>query len=157
VRYAARELAGGGPGTSASLARLAELLFAEAVRQYLKTLPQARTGWLAGLSDRHVGRALALIHRHPGHPWTLDALARDVGLSRSALTERFSRYIGVSPIRYLQRRRLELAAARLTSCRQPIAQIAYETGYESEAAFSRAFKRELGRSPAAFRRPTGEK
>lgn len=156
VRYAARELAGGGPGTSASLARLAELLFAEAVRQYIKALPQARAGWLAGLCDPHVGRALALMHRSPGHPWTLEELAREVGLSRSALAERFGRFVGASPIRYLQRRRIELAAARLTSCRQPIAQIAYETGYVSEAAFSRAFKRELGRSPAAFRRPDGE-
>ncbi|HYN39159.1 MAG TPA: AraC family transcriptional regulator [Rhodospirillales bacterium] len=155
VRYAARELAGGGPGASVNLARLAELLFAEAVRQYLKALPRARTGWLAGLCDPHVGRALALMHRRPGHPWTLDELAREVGLSRSALAERFGRFVGASPIRYLQRWRIELAAARLTDGRQPIAQIAYETGYESEAAFSRAFKRELGRSPGAFRRPAG--
>lgn len=154
VRYAARELAGGGPGTGSSLARLAELLFAEAVRRYLAAAPAAGSGWLDGLRDPHVGRALALLHRQPAHPWTLDALAREVGLSRSALTERFGRYVGQSPIRYLHRHRLEQAAARLSRGHQPIAQIAYETGYESEAAFSRAFKRELGRSPAAFRRPT---
>jgi AraC-like DNA-binding protein len=156
IRYAARELAAGGPGTSTNLARLSELLFTEAIRAYVKALPPGQRGWLAGLRDPSIGRALALIHGRLAHPWTLDELARDVGLSRSTLTERFTRYIGVSLMRYLSRRRLLFAAERLREGQQSVAEIGYEVGYESEAAFNRAFKREFGIAPGAFRKETME-
>lgn len=155
IRYAARALAAGGPGASSSLARLAELLFAEAVREYVRMLPEGQTGWLAGLRDPFVGRALALIHDRPTHPWTLHELAREVGLSRSALADRFTRRIGVPPMRYLSRRRLLMAADRLGRGPQSVAQIAHEAGYEAEAAFNRAFKREFGVPPGAFRKARG--
>ena len=151
MRYAARELATGVPGAACSQARLSELLFAEAVRTYVGSLPPGSKGWLGGLRDPYVGRALALIHSRAAHPWTLDELAREVGLSRSALGERFSRHIGMSPMRYRSRRRLQYAADRLRHSKAPVSQIAYEVGYESDAAFSRSFKREFGASPVAFR------
>jgi AraC-like DNA-binding protein len=151
MRYAARELASGAPGAASSQARLSELLFAEAVRKYVGSLPPRSKGWLAGLRDPYVGRALAMIHRRAAHPWRLDELVREVGLSRSALGERFARHIGMSPMRYLSRRRLQYAADRLRHSKAPVSQIAYEIGYESDAAFSRSFKREFGASPAAFR------
>lgn len=152
MRYAARELAAGGPGSSANLSRLAELLFTEAIREYVKALPPHQHGWLAGLRDPFVGQALALIHGRSVHAWTLDELAREVGLSRSTLTERFTRHIGMAPMRYLNRRKLLLAAERLRDRQQSVAQIGYGVGYESEAAFSRAFKREFGTAPGAFRK-----
>ena len=152
MQYAARELAAGGPGTSANLARLAELLFTEAIRAYVKALPLGQKGWLAGLCDPCVGRVLALIHGQLAHPWTLDELARQVGRSRSTLTERFTRHLGMPPMRYLSRRRLLLAAERLRDGQQSVAEIGYEVGYESEAAFNRAFKREFGMTPGAFRK-----
>jgi AraC-like DNA-binding protein len=151
MRYAARELAAGGPGAASSQARLSEVLFAEAMRKYVESLPPRCKGWLAGLRNPYVGRALAMIHSRATHPWTLDELAREVGLSRSALGERFARHIGMSPMRYHSRRRLQYAADRLRHSKAPVSQIAYEIGYESDAAFSRSFKREFGASPAAFR------
>jgi AraC-like DNA-binding protein len=156
MRYAARELTAGGPGASANLARLAELLFTEAIREYLKVLPPVQSGWLAGLRDPFVGQALGLIHGGTAHTWTLDELARQVGLSRSTLTERFTRYVGMAPMRYLNRRKLLLAAERLRESLPSVAQIGYEVGYESEAAFSRAFKREFGTAPGAFRKEAHE-
>jgi AraC-like DNA-binding protein len=156
MRYAARELAAGDPGTSANLARLAELLFTEAVREYVKALPPGQKGWLAGLHDPVVGRTLALIHGQLAHPWTLDELAREVGQSRSTLTEHFTRHIGMPPIRYLGHRRLLLAAERLREGQQSVAEIGYTVGYVSEAAFNRAFKREFGMAPGAFRKETLE-
>ena len=156
MRYAARELSAGGPGASANLARLAELLFAEAIREYVKALPPGQRGWLAGLRDPFVGRTLALLHGQLTHPWTLDALAHEVGLSRSTLTERFARHIGAPPMRYLSRRRLLLAAERLRHGQRSVAEIGYEVGYESEAAFNRAFKREFGIAPGAFRKESSE-
>jgi AraC-like DNA-binding protein len=152
IRYAARELAAGDHASRASLARMAELLFAEAVREYVKALPADATGWLAGLRDPWVGRALALLHARLAERWTLATLAREAGLSRSALGERFARQIGVSPMRYLARRRLLAAADRLREGRLGVAEVAAQAGYDSEAAFSRAFKRAFGAAPAAFRK-----
>jgi AraC-like DNA-binding protein len=151
MRYAACELARGGPGASLSLARLSELLLAEAIRTYARRLPQGEGDWLAGLCDPYVGRALSFIHRKLAYPWRLEELAREVGLSRSALGDRFIEHVGVSPMRYLSRRRLQEAADQLRNSRRPVAQIAYDIGYESEAAFSRSFKREFGIAPVAFR------
>lgn len=149
-------LAAGGPGTSANLARLAELLFREAIRAYVKALPPGQRGGLAGLRDAVVGRALALIHGQLVHPWTLDELVREVGRARSTWTGRFTRHIGAPPIRYLSRRRLLRAAERLREGQQSVAAIGYGVGYESEAAFSRACKRAFGMAPGAFRKETLE-
>ena len=150
--FAADEIASGRPGSATILAKLSELLFVEAIRRYLDTLPAERTGWLAGLNDPFIARALAILHDRVHEPWTVDALAREVGLSRSVLADRFTRLIGVSPMHYLARWRLQVAAQRLTSSHEAMAQIAFEVGYESEAAFSRAFKRLFGASPAKWRR-----
>jgi AraC-like DNA-binding protein len=136
-------------------AKLAELLFAEGLRRYIMSLPDGTVGWLAGLRDRFVGRALALMHERPGHAWTVDELAERVGISRSALAQRFTDLIGQPPMQYLTRWRMTIAAQRLRGEPVSIARLAADTGYDSEAAFNRAFKRELGETPAAWRRAGG--
>lgn len=140
------------PGSACVLSKLSELMFVEAVRRYVETLPRRQTGWLAGLRDPHVGQALGLIHQSPARPWTVQGLGRAVGLSRSALAERFTELIGQPPMQYLMQWRLTLAAHRLQMSQRPAAAVAEEVGYDSEAAFSRAFKREFGLPPAAWRR-----
>jgi AraC-like DNA-binding protein len=140
------------PGSEVILARLAEVLFAEALQRYLSQLPPGRTGWLAGAGDPTVGRSLAALHRKPAHPWTLDELAEEAAVSRSALTERFARYLGQSPMAYLTDWRIELGAEALRTTSRSVLQIATEVGYESEAAFNRAFKRRFGQPPAQYRR-----
>ena len=151
LRFAALEMAAGRTGSPAILAQLAECLFMEVVRRYIDSLPQPERGWLAGLRDPMVGKALSLLHARMDEPWTADGLAREVGLSRSAFADRFTRIIGEPPIRYLARHRMRFAAQRLRTSHEPIARIAFEVGYESEAAFNRAFKRELGVPPAMWR------
>ncbi|HEX7766824.1 MAG TPA: AraC family transcriptional regulator, partial [Nitrospira sp.] len=123
-------------------------------RRYIGLLPPEQTGWLAGVRDQEVGKALALLHRQPAHPWTIAVLATEVGTSRSVLAERFRRYLSETPIAYLTRWRLQLGAQLLTSTSNSVAAIAAEVGYESEPAFNRAFKREFGRPPARFRSET---
>ncbi len=152
ARRGALENSAPGPGSGTLLAKLAELLFVEAIRRHIDSLPERQLGWLAGLRDRHVGRALALLHERPMHEWTADLLAGRTGLSRSALSQRFTRMVGQSPMQYLKRWRMGLAAAALKDSRRPVAALAEQYGYESEAAFSRAFKREFGSPPAAWRR-----
>jgi AraC-like DNA-binding protein len=142
------------PGSDVILARLAEVLFTEALQRYVTQLPPGRTGWLAGAGDATVGRGLAALHRKPAHPWTLDELARKVGASRSVLTERFTLMVGRPPIQYLAAWRIQLAARRLLDGGTKVSAIAQEVGYESEAAFSRAFKRLTGTAPAAWRSRT---
>jgi AraC-like DNA-binding protein len=134
------------------LAKLSELLFVEAVRRYAETLREERTGWLAGLRDTHVARALALIHREIAKPWTVDELGREVGLSRSALADRFTRLIGMLPMQYVAGWRMQIATQKLRTTRASLAQVADLVGYESEAAFSRAFKKTVGTAPATWRR-----
>ncbi len=140
------------PGTASTLAKLAELMLVEAMRRYAESLPPEGRGWLAGLRDAHVGRALALLHANPGKPWTVEELARESALSRSALAERFTALVGESPMQYLTRWRLALAAQMLRSSGDAIVRIAERSGYESEAAFNRAFKREFGMPPAGWRK-----
>ncbi|HVY22529.1 MAG TPA: AraC family transcriptional regulator [Steroidobacteraceae bacterium] len=139
-------------GTGAVLTRLAELLFVETLRRYVEMLPAEQRGWLAGLRDQHVSKALALLHAQPSCNWTVEDLGREVGLSRSALAERFVELIGEPPMQYLTRWRLALAARELRETRTPIIRLAAQVGYESESAFNRAFKREFGMPPAAWRR-----
>jgi AraC-like DNA-binding protein len=151
-QYAAEQISAGRPGSETVLAKLSELLFVEAVRRYAETLPEGQTGWLAGLRDTHVARALALIHRDIARPWTVDELGREVGLSRSALADRFMRLIGVPPMHYLASWRMQVATEKLRNTSASLAQIAEIVGYDSEAAFSRAFKKAFGAAPATWRR-----
>ena len=152
LRAGVRESAAGRPGAESLLAKLSELLFVEALRTYVETLPPEQRGWLAGLRDPALGRALALLHGDPGRAWTVDILAHEAAMSRSALADRFTAVIGEPPMQYLTRWRLALAAQALRDSGEALARIAERSGYESEAAFSRAFKREFGMPPAAWRR-----
>jgi AraC-like DNA-binding protein len=140
------------PGGDAVLERLSEMMFVDAARRYLDGLPEDATGWLAGLRDRFVGKALALMHERPDHAWTVDDLAGEVGLSRSALHERFVRYLGQPPMQYLVSWRMQLGARMLCESNRNVAAIALEVGYDSEAAFSRAFRRTVGMPPSAWRK-----
>ena len=133
------------------LAKLSEALFVDTLRRYVAGLPQQQTGWLAGARDPMVGKSLGLLHSRIAHPWTIADLAEEVGISRSALVERFTRYLSEPPMTYLTRWRLQLAARSLESTPRGVAEIAAEVGYESEAAFSRAFKREFGQPPSHYR------
>jgi AraC-like DNA-binding protein len=142
----------GGAGREAMLAKLAELMFVEALRAHLDGLPPDARGWVAGLRDPQVGRALQVLHGRPSEPWTLDRLAREVGMSRSSLAERFAAYVGGPPMQYLTRWRLQLAARTLEDGRSTVSHAAASVGYESEAAFTRAFKRYVGEAPGAWRR-----
>ena len=134
------------------LAKVSELLFVEAVRRYAKELPEGETGWLAGLQDKIVARALGLLHADVARSWNVDTLGREVGLSRSALAERFVRVLGVSPMQYLAQWRMQVAAQSLRTTSLSLARVAERVGYESEAAFSRAFKKAFGTAPATWRR-----
>jgi AraC-like DNA-binding protein len=151
VRFAADELARGGLASSGVIARLSELLLVEAVRNYASNLGEEETGWLRGVTDPHIGRALALIHGDIAKSWSADELANKVALSRSAFMERFTALIGMPPIRYLKTWRLQTARLQLRETRVTIAQLAHAVGYESVEAFSRAFKRESGLPPARWR------
>jgi AraC-like DNA-binding protein len=143
------------PGSEAVLGHLSELMFVDVVRRYLETLPSDRTGWLAALRDPFVGRAVTALHRSPAHQWSLESLAREVGLSRSALAERFTQLAGQPPMQYLANWRMQLAANQLLAGTDNVATIAERVGYESEAAFSRAFKKAVGMPPSEWRRRRG--
>jgi AraC-like DNA-binding protein len=151
IRFSANDADASRAGGEAVLAKLAEVLFVETLRAYITQLPADQTGWLAGARDPEVGKTLALMHRNPAHPWTIASLAKEAGISRSVLAERFRHYLKESPMAYLTRWRLQLGAQMLASTSHSVAQIAPEVGYESEAAFNRAFKREFTVPPARFR------
>jgi AraC-like DNA-binding protein len=152
LRFATEEAASVRAGSATVLSKLSELVFVEAVRRYVDTMPDDRKGWLAGLRDRFVARTLTLMHGRPAHPWTVENLARRVGMSRSGLAQRFTDLLGVPPMHYLAQWRLQLAAQQLRLSDRPLASVAEDVGYESEAAFNRAFKREFGVPPATWRR-----
>jgi len=158
VRFAVDESRAPRPGGESVLGRLSELMFVDVIRRHLETLPADRTGWLAGLRDPSVGRALAALHRSPAHAWSLNLLAREVGLSRSVLAERFTQFVGQPAMQYLANWRMQLAANQLLNGADSIANIAERVGYESEAAFSRAFKKAVGVPPSQWRtrRQVGE-
>ena len=151
IRYSVDNADALSPGGETVLAKLSEVLFIETLRRYIALLPREQTGWLAGVRDPEVGKALALLHRQPSHPWTIAALAIEVGISRSVLAERFRRYLSETPMAYLTRWRLQLGAQMLKSTSSSVVQIAAEVGYESEPSFNRAFKREFSLPPARFR------
>jgi AraC-like DNA-binding protein len=152
IRIALQEHEHPSAGGETILSKLSELMFLQAVREYVDSLPEGSTGWLSGLRDRHVGAALKLMHGRPAEDWTLDALAREIGLSRSAFAERFSDLMGGPPMQYLSNWRLQCAARLLERQGVSIAQAAAEVGYDSEAAFNRAFKKQVGLPPGAWRR-----
>ncbi len=155
AQLAAAESALRRPGSEAVLERLGEMMFVDALRKHLDTMADESHGWLAGLKDRHVGRALALLHERPAFAWTIEVLGDRVGLSRSALRQRFVDLIGQPPIQYLAQWRMQLASRLLRDTQSTIASIALEVGYDSEAAFVRAFKRLVGTPPATWRRERG--
>ena len=140
------------PGAASTLVKVADLLFVEAIRRYVEVTPPEGSGWLAAVRDAHIGRALAVLHEDPERAWTLEELAREVALSRSGLASRFNELVGEPPMQYLTRWRLAMAAKALRSSKESVVRIAGRSGYESEAAFSRAFKREFGMPPVAWRR-----
>jgi AraC-like DNA-binding protein len=151
-QYAAGEIAAQRPGSDTVLAKLSELLFLEAVRRYAENLPDGHTGWFAGLRDPVVARALALMHGDISRDWSVDQLGREAGLSRSALADRFTRLLGMPPMQYLNHWRMQVAAQSLKSTSLSLARVAEHVGYESEAAFSRAFRKAFGSAPATWRR-----
>jgi len=148
----AKETQAGRAGSAAMLVRIAELVFTQAMRSYLETLPPEQTGWLAATRDAVVGRALTLLHAEPGRDWTIGMLATEAGSSRTVLAERFQHYLGEAPIAYLTNWRMLLAAQKLMDTTHSVERIAEEVGYASEAAFSRAFKRRYQLPPATWRR-----
>jgi AraC-like DNA-binding protein len=152
VRYALAEARSPRPGGAGVLAKLAEVLFIEVLRLYVNQQSEGRIGWLAAVGDRIVGAALNQLHARPAHTWTLDELAREAHTSRSVLAERFQYLVGSSPMQYLTQWRMLLAANLLTRSNAPLARIAEDVGYQTDTAFSRAFRREFGSPPATWRR-----
>jgi AraC-like DNA-binding protein len=155
IRLAMIESAEKRAGGESVLAKLSELMFIEVVRRHLESMPPEQSGWLAGLRDLSVGKALSLMHAAPARNWTIEGLAKEVGLSRSVLAERFADLVGMPPMQYLSRWRMQIASGLLAGGSANIASIAAETGYGSEAAFSRAFKKMVGVPPSAWRRGSG--
>ncbi len=145
------------PGGEAVTTRLADILMIEAIRTWLARDPAARSGWLGALQDPQLGRAIAAVHRSPGHDWTVESLAREAAMSRSAFAARFTELVGEPAMRYVTRCRMELAHSRLEDGDTTVAAVAADLGYQSEASFSRAFARIAGTSPGAVRRGQGIK
>jgi AraC-like DNA-binding protein len=151
IRFAVMESVEKRAGSESVLTKLSELMFIDVLRRYTETLPPAQTGWLAGLRDPLIGKALSLIHARPAQAWTIEGLGREVGLSRSVLAERFTDLVGIPPMQYLAKWRMQIAAELLSRGNSNMANIAAQIGYESEAAFSRAFKKMIGLPPSAWR------
>jgi AraC-like DNA-binding protein len=152
IRYLASEQTSTRAGRAALLAKLAEALFIATLREYMAELPPERTGWLAAARDPALGRALAAIHRDPAQAWTVAGLAKQAGTSRSVFAARFNQLLGEAPLAYVARWRIQLAARLLETTDESVLQIGLKVGYESEAAFNRAFKREFDLPPARYRR-----
>jgi AraC-like DNA-binding protein len=151
IRHLASEREPAGAGRRAILAKLAEVLFIETLRRYMAELPRQRAGWLAAARDPAVGRTLGAIHREPARDWTVASLAAESGMSRTVFAERFTRLLGETPLTYVARCRMQLGARLLETTDDTVLQIAVNAGYESEAAFNRAFKREFDLPPARYR------
>lgn len=151
ILHLLEEAASGQVGSEAMLAKLSEALFVDALRRYVTGLSEQQMGWLAGTRDPIVGKTLALLHSRFAHPWTIAHLANEVGISRSTLVARFTRYLSEPPMAYLTRWRLQIAARSLEKTSRGVAEIAADVGYESEAAFNRAFKRQFGQPPGRYR------
>jgi AraC family transcriptional regulator, alkane utilization regulator len=152
LKFTVNEARTGRPGNAAILGRLTELMFVEILREYMQRLSADQGGWLAGLNDPHVGKALQLMHANPARDWTVDDLGREAAVSRSVLAQRFTDLVGESPMRYLANWRMQLAKQMMRDGARNIQEVATRVGYESEAAFNRAFKRATGSPPAAWRK-----
>jgi AraC-like DNA-binding protein len=155
ILFLAAEATSDHAGRSALLTKLSEALFVETLRRWMARLPPDQIGWLAGARDAVVGLALARLHREPARKWSVETLAHEVGASRSTLMDRFARYLGEPPMAYLARWRLRLGARLLKTSRHSVLEIATRVGYESEAAFNRAFRRQYGAPPGRYRRTIG--
>jgi AraC-like DNA-binding protein len=151
IQFATSETGNKRAGSQSVLNRLSELMFVEVIRMHMDQLGGNNTGWLAGLRDPLVGRALTLLHARPAHAWTVEELASQAAASRSALADRFTQMVGCPPVQYLTQWRMQIAAKRLADPNVKIAAVAHDVGYESEAAFSRAFKKFVGQSPSQWR------
>jgi AraC-like DNA-binding protein len=152
IRFALAEAVGKHAGSESVLTKLSELLFIDVVRRYLQALPPEHAGWLAGLRDPLIGKVMSMMHARPAHDWTIDDLAREAGMSRSVLADRFAKLVGIPPMHYLAKWRMQVASELLASGKTSLARIAAEVGYESEASFSRAFKKLVGVPPSTWRR-----
>jgi AraC-like DNA-binding protein len=152
VKLALAESVAERPGSQVVLQHLSELLFVEAVRRHLLTLPPEKAGWLGGLRDENIGKVLGKMHNRPTHAWSLEELAREAGLSRSVLAERFNHFVGTPPMQYLAQWRMQLASTLLATTALNLAEVADQVGYGSETALSHAFKRWVGVAPADWRR-----
>ena len=152
IQFSVGETNASNAGSGLVTAKLSELLFVETLRRYINTLPKEQVGWLAGARDPVIGQALAHLHKDPAQQWTVASLARQSGLSRTALADRFTHFLNESPMAYLAKWRMKLGAELLQSTENSVAEIAAGVGYGSEAAFNRAFKREFSTPPAQFRR-----
>jgi AraC-like DNA-binding protein len=152
LKFTVNEARGGRPGNAAMLGRLTELMFVGILREYMQRLPANQGGWLAGLNDACVGKALRLLHANPVRDWTVDELAREVAVSRSVLAQRFTELVGEAPMRYLANWRMQLAKQMMREGARSIQEVAMRVGYDSEAAFNRAFKRATGSPPATWRK-----
>jgi transcriptional regulator GlxA family with amidase domain len=151
IRFAVTEATDKRSGGESVLTKLSELMFIDVVRRYIDALPPGQAGWLAGLRDPLVGKALSLLHAKPAHNWTIEELGREAGASRSVLAERFAEFVGMPPMHYLAKWRMQIASELLTASNDNMANIAAAIGYESEAAFSRAFKKMIGVPPSNWR------
>jgi AraC-like DNA-binding protein len=150
----ATEARGFRPGGEAVITRLADILVIQALRTWIETDPAARTGWLGALRDRHIGAAIALVHREPARPWTVASLAQELAMSRSAFAARFTQLVGEPAMQYVTRQRMHLALDALGHEDVTVGELAHRLGYRSEAAFARAFKRVIGTAPGSVRRAT---
>jgi AraC family transcriptional regulator, alkane utilization regulator len=152
LKFTINEAKAARPGNAAMLGRLTELMFVEILREYMQRLPDNEGGWLAGVNDAHVGKALRLLHADPQRSWTVEELAREVAVSRSVLAQRFTELVGEAPMRYLANWRMQLAKQMMREGARNIQDVATRVGYDSEAAFNRAFKRATGSPPATWRK-----
>jgi AraC family transcriptional regulator, alkane utilization regulator len=152
LKFTVNEARAARPGNVAMLGRLTELMFVEILREYMQRLSINQSGWFAAVNDPHVGKALRLLHADPVRDWTVDDLAREVALSRSVLAQRFTELVGETPMRYLANWRMQLAKQMMREGTRNIQEVATRVGYDSEAAFNRAFKRSTGSPPAAWRK-----
>jgi AraC-like DNA-binding protein len=152
LTFLAAEAATELPGARTVVSRLADILFIQVVRAHLGSAPDQVSGWLGALRDPQIGAALGCMHEDPAHPWTVESLAQRVAMSRSAFAARFAEIVGEPPLHYLTRWRMQKARSLLRGARVPLSEVAAQVGYDSEAAFSKAFKRAVGEAPGAYRR-----